>query len=202
VDFEGERESEREKSSEDAPHTPHDLTGASLHELKKSTMSMNSAYISKFNSSVRVQSLTALEIDNTRLKLQVAELQKENEKLQRTLLNYAPLKLKYDQALESLEVSGDLSKGLDGKKLEYLKERSGDLYRMEVESHYKRKTEQIAREWKDKLYEIVCKYEDEIELLKNDISALKHDRHIADKKICTLANEKCLLEMKLIELEK
>jgi hypothetical protein len=44
----------------------------SLNELKKSTMSMNSAYISKFNSTVRVQSLTALEIDNTRLKLQLA----------------------------------------------------------------------------------------------------------------------------------
>jgi hypothetical protein len=58
-------------------------------------MSMHSAYISKFNNSVRVQSLTALEIDNTRLRLQLAELQKENEHLQRTLLNYAPLKLKY-----------------------------------------------------------------------------------------------------------
>jgi uncharacterized membrane protein YqjE len=58
-------------------------------------MSMNSAYISKFNSTVRVQSLTALEIDNTRLKLQVADLQKEKEQLQRTMLNYAPLKQKY-----------------------------------------------------------------------------------------------------------
>lgn len=59
-------------------------------------MSMNSVYISKFNSSVRVQSLTALEIDNTRLRLQLAELHKENGQLQRTLLNYAPLKLKYE----------------------------------------------------------------------------------------------------------
>lgn len=55
--------------------------GVSLQELKKSTMSMNSAYINNFNSSVRVHSLTALEIDNTRLKLQLAELQKEKENL-------------------------------------------------------------------------------------------------------------------------
>lgn len=101
-----------------------------------------------------------------------------------------------------MPASADLSKGLDGKKLEYLKERSGDLYRVEVESHYKRKAEQIACEWKDKLYEIVCKYEDEVELLKNDISALRHDRQLADKKICSLANEKYLIETKLIELEK
>ena len=58
-------------------------------------MSMNSAYINNFNSSVRVQSLTALEIDNTRLRLQLTELTKQNEELQRSLLNYAPNKIKY-----------------------------------------------------------------------------------------------------------
>jgi hypothetical protein len=163
-------------------------------------MSMNSAYISKFNNSVRVQSLTALEIDNTRLRLQLAELQKVNEHLQRTLLNYAPLKLKYEQALEG--VDADLYRGLDSKKLDYLKERSGELVRVEVEGHYRRRTEQIAREWKEKLYDIICKYEDELELLRNDITALKHERQLADKKICSLANEKYLSETRLIELEK
>jgi hypothetical protein len=117
--------------------------GISLQELKKSTMSMNSAYINNFSSSVRVQSLTALEIDNTRLKLQLAELQKDNQQLQRNILNYAPFKFKYEQALEG-GVSADLAQGLDGGKLEYLRERSGELYRAEVEAHYRRRAEQIA----------------------------------------------------------
>lgn len=52
----------------------------------------------------------------------------------------------------------DLNAGIDNKKLDYLKDRSAELYRKEIENHYKRKTEQVAREWKEKLYEIVCKY--------------------------------------------
>jgi len=67
------------------------------------------------------------------------------------LLNYAPLKMKYERALEGLPRM-DCSHGMDAKKLDSLKQGSGELYRLEVESHYKRKTEQIASEWKDKLY--------------------------------------------------
>ena len=52
----------------------------------------------------------------------------------------------------------DFSHGIDGKKMDFMRQSSGELYRLEMESHYKRKTEQIASEWKDKLYEIVCKY--------------------------------------------
>jgi hypothetical protein len=59
--------------------------------------------------------------------------------------------VKYERALEGLPLV-DFSQGVDGEKLESLKQGSGELYRLEVESHYKRKTEQIASEWKDKLY--------------------------------------------------
>lgn len=65
--------------------------------------------------------------------------------------------MKYEQALEGLPLM-DFSHGIDGKKMDSMKQSSGELYRLEMESHYKRKTEQIASEWKDKLYEIVCKY--------------------------------------------
>lgn len=83
---------------------------------------MNSAYINNFNSSVRVQSLTALEIDNTRLRLQVGELTKQNEELQRSLLNYAPNKLRYEEKLQNarVEPQPDLSSGLDRRKLDFL----------------------------------------------------------------------------------
>lgn len=46
----------------------------------------------------------------------------------------------------------DLNNGIDNKKLDYLKDRSAELFRKEIENHYKRKTEQVAREWKEKLY--------------------------------------------------
>ena len=39
-------------------------------------MSMSSAYINNFNTSTRVLSLTSLEIENAKLKLQLKELQK------------------------------------------------------------------------------------------------------------------------------
>jgi|LakMenE18May11ns_1017448.scaffolds.fasta_scaffold8482082_1 hypothetical protein len=41
-------------------------------------MSMSNSYINNFNSSIRVQTLTALEVENTKLKLQVKELTKKN----------------------------------------------------------------------------------------------------------------------------
>lgn len=45
---------------------------------------------------------------------------------------------------------------------------------MELEYHYKKISEQVAKEWKDKLYEIVYKYEDEAEKFKEQINDLTH----------------------------
>lgn len=78
--------------------------------------------------------------------MQVKELQKENEQLQRNLLNYSTFKEKYEETLSFVgEREVDLNNGIDNKKLDYLKDRSAELFRKEIENHYKRKTEQVAR---------------------------------------------------------
>jgi hypothetical protein len=186
------------------PNTPNDIMmGASPNELKKSTMSMNGCYINNFNNSLKAQSLTTFEVENTKLKLQIRELQKCNNRLQRDVLNRPAFQQKYEQTLDALgSKEVDLSRGIDNKKLDYLKDRSGDLYKIEIENHYKKKTEEVAREWKEKLYDIVCRYEDDMELLKKEIGNLLHEKEIYEKKVYTLANEKYELETKLIQVEK
>ena len=47
-----------------------------------------------------------------------------------------------------------------------MKEPSVDLRQVETDSHYKKKLELMAKEWKDKLYEVVFNYEDEIETVR------------------------------------
>jgi hypothetical protein len=107
------------------------MMGTYTNELKKSTMSVNGGYYTNFHNSIKAQSLTTFEVENTKLKLQIKELQKENNQLQRDALNRPTFQQKYEQTLNGLgsrEV--DLSKGIDSKKLDYLKDRSGDLYRI------------------------------------------------------------------------
>ena len=48
----------------------------------------------------------------------------------------------------------------------------------------------MAKEWKDKLYEIVYKYEDEIETLKEEVKELTHDKERMQSRIKHLATEK------------
>jgi hypothetical protein len=114
------------------PLTPNDMMmGTYTNELKKSTMSVNGGYYTNFHNSVKAQSLTAFEVENTKLKLQIKELQKENNQLQRDALNRPTFQQKYEQTLDGLgSKEVDLSKGIDNKKLDYLKDRSGDLYRI------------------------------------------------------------------------
>lgn len=104
-------------------------------------MSMSNSYINNFNSSIRVQTLTALEVENTKIKLQVKELTKQNEQLNRNYLNHATFKERYEETLDGFtDADKDISKGLDSKRLDLFKERSSDLYKLEIEGFYKRKT--------------------------------------------------------------
>lgn len=161
------------------------------NELKKSTMSMSNYFESIRSSNSKSQSATALEIDNTRLMARVKELEKANKQLTRDMLNYATVKEKYQQEIDEVP-SG----------VEAVRERNVDVAQLEREAQLKRRLEAVAREWKDKLYEVVHRYEDDLELLRQDIARMTTEKQVTERKVHQLANDKYQLENKLIEKER
>ena len=148
-------------------------------------------------------SLTALEIDNMKLNSKVGELQKKNKQLSRDILNYSLFKERYQQALAVTGSKKDAEAGqiLSLQKIEQLRVRYPQLYQVQLQIHYKNRMELSAREWKDKLYEIVHKYEDQMEVIKEREAGLVIQKQELEKKIFVLANQKYKLENKLIESE-
>ena len=61
-------------------------------------------------------------------------------------------------------------------ELESLREQPREVWQLELERHFKKKVEDVANEWKDKLYAMVHKYEDELETVQQKADGLALDR--------------------------